>query len=422
VRLLRAPAIRYHELVLDLHRRKVPYADEARAYAVLGRPHQTDRGPRPYQQEALERWKAGGRRGVVVLPTGAGKSFLAELAIADTDRATLVIAPTLDLCSQWYDQLLRAFGGPIGVLGGGVHEVCDITVSTYDSAWLHVEKYGNRFGLVVFDEVHHLPGASYSLAATSAIAPFRLGLTATLERPDGDDSWVEALVGPVAHRLEITDLAGDFLAEYRTEILTVHLSKADRQAYDLSRATYRGFIEEKGLKLGGPGGWQQFLRVSARSEAGRAAFRAWRESRRILEGSEAKLRLLDELLRQHADGRVLIFTNDNATVYEISRRVLVPAITHHTEAKERKAYLAAFSAGTLPVLVTSRVLNEGVDLPSADVAIILSGTGTPREHVQRLGRILRKVGDKQATLYELVVADSVEERVSERRRDHVAYR
>jgi superfamily II DNA or RNA helicase len=422
VRMPRAPAIRYHELVLDLHRRKVPYVDQARAYVPLGRPHQTDRGPRPYQKEALERWKAGGRRGVVVLPTGAGKSFLAELAIADTDRSTLVIAPTLDLCGQWYDQLSRAFGGPIGVLGGGLHEVHDITVSTYDSAWLHVERYGNRFGLVVFDEVHHLPGPSYSLAATSAIAPFRLGLTATLERPDIEGDWVSELVGPVAHRLEITDLAGEFLAEYTTELVTVHLSPADREAYNLARATYRGFIEEKGLKLGGPGGWQQFLRVSGRSEAGRRAFRAWRESRRILEGSEAKLRLLDEILRRHADGRVLVFTNDNATVYEISRRFLVPAITHHTEAKERKAYLAAFSAGELPILVTSRVLNEGVDLPSADVAVILSGTGTPREHVQRLGRILRKQGDKQATLYELVVADSVEEKVSERRRDHVAYR
>ncbi len=422
VRLLRAPAIRYHALVLDLHRRKIPFTDQARAYSPLARPHSTDRGPRPYQQEALERWRAAGRRGVVVLPTGAGKSFLAELAIADTDRSTLVIAPTLDLCSQWYDQLLRAFGGPIGVLGGGLHEVCDITVSTYDSAWIHIERYGNRFGLVVFDEVHHLPGPSYSQAAMSAIAPYRLGLTATLERPDLDPRWSTELVGPVAHRLEITDLAGEFLAEYRTEILTVHLSADDRAAYDLARATYRGFIEEKGLRLGGPGGWQQFLRVSARSAAGRAAFRAWRESRRILEGSEAKLRLLDELLRCHADGRVLIFTNDNATVYEISRRLLVPAITHQTDARERKAYLAAFSDGTLPVLVTSRVLNEGVDLPSADVAIILSGTGTPREHVQRLGRILRKQGDKQATLYELVVADSVEERVSERRRDHVAYR
>jgi superfamily II DNA or RNA helicase len=98
---------------------------------------------------------------------------------------TLVVAPTIDLVGQWYDHLRRAFGEPVGVLGGGVHEVHPITVSTYDSAYLNVERYGNRFGLVVFDEVHHLPSASYGSAAELCLAPWRLGLSATIERPDG---------------------------------------------------------------------------------------------------------------------------------------------------------------------------------------------------------------------------------------------
>ena len=130
---------------------------------------------------------------------------------------------------------------------------------------------------------------------------------------------------------------------------------------------------------------------------------------------------VEELLRRHRDGRVILFTNDNATVYDISRRLLLPAITHQTDAKERRALLAAFSDGTLPVLVTSRVLNEGVDIPAADVAVVLSGTGTVREHVQRLGRILRPSEGKQAILYELVVEGTSEEVTSARRRDHVAY-
>lgn len=421
VRMPRAPASRYHDVALDLHRRRVPFRDEARGYATLAREHLSGRDPRPYQREALEAWRAAGRRGVVVLPTGAGKSFLAELCIADAARSTLVVAPTLDLVGQWYDQLRRAFGDPVGILGGGHHEVCDITVSTYDSAWLHVEKYGHRFGLLVFDEVHHLPGESYALAAEQSIAPFRLGLTATLERPDGFHDRIGTLVGPVVYRREITDLAGEFLSEYRTEVLQVHLSADDRDAYERARATFRGFVEEQGLRLGGAGGWQQFLRVAGRSKAGRAAFKAWRDSRRLLEGAPAKLRLLEELLRRHARSRVIVFTNDNATVYEVSRRFLVPAITHRTDIKERRALLAAFSAGEIGVLVTSRVLNEGVDLPAADVAIVMSGTQTVREHVQRLGRILRKQDGKQAVLYELVVAESTEERVSERRRAHAAW-
>jgi superfamily II DNA or RNA helicase len=90
--------------------------------------------------------------------------------------------------------------------------------------------------------------------------------------------------------------------------------------------------------------------------------------------------------------------------------------------KERRAILDAFEDGTLPTIVTSRVLNEGVDMPAAEVAIVLSGTGTVREHVQRLGRILRPQEGKQAVLYEVVAADTAEVRTSQRRRNHDAYR
>lgn len=422
VGLPRGRARHYHDVLLDLHRRRVPYEDRARRYNRLDRPWRDAREPRDYQREAVEAWRAAGRRGVVVLPTGAGKSFVAGLCIRDADRSVLVVAPTLDLVGQWADQLERAFGGPVGVLGGGSHEVHDITVATYDSAWMHVGRYGDRFGLLVFDEVHHLPGPTFAQAADGCIAPFRLGLTATLERPDGEHVQIERLVGPVVYRREIRELAGDFLAEYRTECIQVQLSDDDRRAYDRAWGVYRGFVESRGLSLGGPGGWQRFLREAARSREGRVALRSWREARRILQGAEAKLRVLEELLWRHRQGRVLVFTNDNATVYEISRRFLLPAITHQTALNERRALLAGFADGSLPALVTSRVLNEGVDIPSADVAIVLSGTATVREHVQRLGRILRRREGKQAVLYELVVAESAEERTSARRRDHDAYR
>ncbi|TNE86993.1 MAG: DEAD/DEAH box helicase [Deltaproteobacteria bacterium] len=417
----RAQAIHYADAVLRMHRAKVPYVDEARAYDVLDRPHRSNRSPRDYQAEAVQAWRASGRRATVVLPTGAGKSFVAEMCIADANRSALVVAPTIDLVGQWYDGLRRAFGEPVGVLGGGVHEVHPITVATYDSAWMHIHRYGARFGLIVYDEVHHLPGPSFAQSAECAIAPFRLGLTATLERPDGSHARIDDLVGPVCYRKEITDLAGDFLAPYRTELVAIPLSDADRGAYEENRHIYRSFVESRAIRVGSRGGWSHFLREAARSKDGRRALLAWRESRRILQGAPAKLRMLEELLRRHRDGRVVVFTNDNATVYDISRRLLLPAITHQTDAKERRALLDAFTDGSLPVLVTSRVLNEGVDIPSADVAVVLSGTGTVREHVQRLGRILRPQEGKQAVLYELVVEGTSEEVTSARRRDHVAY-
>ena len=132
--------------------------------------------------------------------------------------------------------------------------------------------------------------------------------------------------------------------------------------------------------------------------------------------------MVDRLLQRHRGQRMIIFTNDNLTAYQISSLFLIPCITHQTKIKERRHLIGRFTDGSLPVLVTSRVLNEGVDLPAAEVAIVMSGTGTVREHVQRLGRILRPSKGKQAMLYELVAQDTAEEYTSRRRRRHDAYK
>ncbi|HZU36349.1 MAG TPA: helicase-related protein, partial [Gemmataceae bacterium] len=220
---------------------------------------------------------------------------------------------------------------------------------------------------------------------------------------------------------EIRQLAGQFLAEYRTERRYVELSAEEMEQYQRAREQYRRFVDEQGIAMGGRHGWQRFIQATSRSQEGRAAFLAYREQKRLALAAPAKLHLLEQLLEQHRQDRVLIFTYDNATVYQIARRFLVPAITHQTRTKERRQILLRFHSGEYPVLVTSQVLNEGVDVPAASVGIILSGTGSVREHVQRLGRLLRKHGDKQALLYEVVTRGTAEEFTSDRRRQHHAY-
>ncbi len=170
-----------------------------------------------------------------------------------------------------------------------------------------------------------------------------------------------------------------------------------------------------------PNGWAQFLFAAHRSAEGKAAYLAYREQRALALAAPAKVSLLARLLDMHNGDRVLIFTHDNATVYQIARRFLVPVITHQTKTKERRDVLLKFNSGEYPIVATSRVLNEGVNVPEANVAVILSGSGSVREHVQRLGRILRKKGDKEATLYEVVTRGTVEEFTSNRRRQHSAY-
>jgi superfamily II DNA or RNA helicase len=417
----RAEGRYYRPLVEHLRAQRLPYQDDARAYQPTPWALRTTRDPFPHQTEALAAWWNAGGRGVVVLPTGTGKTHVAVLAIHKAARPALVVTPTIDLMNQWYSQLSVAFDVPVGLLGGGYHELQPLTVTTYDSAHIYLERWGNKFGLLVFDECHHLPGQAYMEAARGSIAPFRLGLTATPERADGQEHLLQELIGPLVYRREIPELAGDFLAEYRVERLYVELSPEEEDAYHRARDHYRQFCADRGFSMGGANGWQRFIQETSRSREGRLAFQAYREQRRLALAAPAKLQLLDKLLHHHRADRVLVFTYDNATVYEIARRFLVPAITHQTKTKERRAILEAFQTGAYPSVVTSRVLNEGVDVPAANVGIVLSGSGTVREHVQRLGRLLRKHGEKQALLYEVVTRGTAEEFTSERRRQHHAY-
>ncbi len=418
----RAPALSYAELVLSLRKAGLAYDDRARRYDELESRLCLQREPRPFQSEALEAFRQSGGRAVVVLPTGAGKSYLAVLAIEDRRRSALVVAPTLDLVRQWYDLLRTSFACEVGVVGGGHYEVLPLTVTTYDSAYLNMEHFGARFGFVVFDECHHLPGNTYRLAAELCLAPYRLGLSATPERPDGREDDLSRLIGPVAYRRDIVELTGEYLAEYETVRIEVPLTAEERSEYESERQKYVAFLREQGIRMGGASGWNDFVIRASRSEAGQRAMLAYRRQRELAFAARAKLDQVERLLDLHRGERSLIFTQDNATAYEVARRFLLPVITHQTKVRERSDILARFSAGDYVAIATSKVLNEGVDVPDASVAIVISGSGSVREHVQRLGRVLRRKGDKQAVLYELVSAGTSETYTSERRRAHVAYR
>lgn len=420
----RAPGDCYRTVFADLFRALGNnLKDEAREYGEIELGFRARRQPYAHQREAVKAWIQAQGRGLVVLPTGSGKTFVAELAISKIARTTLVIVPTIDLMNQWYAGLLAAFRvEEVGLIGGGYHDIRNLTVTTYDSFSIHAERLGHRFGLLVFDECHHLPGPSYAQASRCYIAPYRLGLTATPERDGETDAPYVEIIGPIVYSRQIKELAGEHLAEYETRQISVELDDRERAEYDEARSTYLGFLREMGIKVSARNGWARFIQLSSLSRAGRQAMLGYREQRRIAMTCRAKLETLEILLTHHAQDRVLIFTNDNLTAYRISVHFLVPTITHQTPVRERKQILEQLRGGEIRVVVTSKVLNEGVDIPAANVAIVLSGSGSVREHVQRLGRILRRAKDKQAVLYELVANNTMEQYVSERRRDHDAYR
>lgn len=412
----RAPAHRYSEIIGplkgELARNKAPRYQRRELICAL------EMTPYPHQQEALAAWKVARGRGVIVLPTGAGKTLVGLLAMGWAQRDALIMVPTLDLMQQWYALLRAAFPDQeIGLIGGGYHEPQPLTIATYDSAARHIERLGDRFGLLIFDEAHHLPSEFYRSIAEFSLAPYRLGLTATPERSDGRDADLLELVGPMVYRRCPEQLAGDVLAEFQIRVIHVDLSPTEREAYRRAMEERNTFLQANRLSLNALEGWNRFVMLSARSVEGRRAMRAHRDARRIAHATPAKLRALGMILANHPGARTVIFTEDNATAYEVSQRFLIPCLTHQTAIKERQDILDRFKAGTYAAITTSNVLNEGVDVPEASIGVILSGSASAREFIQRLGRILRRGAGKKAVLYEVIARETREERVADRRRE-----
>lgn len=413
----RIPAQRYRALVEALNAEGTSFTDKTQVFQPLELFPQLAMQPYPHQQEALQAWMEHHRQGVIVLPTASGKTYLAQMAMQATPRPTLITVPTLDLMHQWYAHLDAAFPDvAVGLLGGGSKDRSPILVATYDSAAIHAENLGNLYALLICDECHHLPSDFNRVIAEYAIAPYRLGLTATPDRADGRHEDLTHLLGPIVYQKSAADLSGHALAPFQIVQIKVQLSDQERTRYDGLIQQRNQFLQEANIWLSSAQGWQQFVRASAQSQAGRRAMLAHREAKTIALGTEGKLRILADLLAQHYPDRTIIFTNDNATVYRISETFLIPAITHQTPVKERHTILQSFRNGDYPCLVVSHVLNEGVDVPEARVAILLSGSGSTREYVQRLGRVLRKgSGDKLALLYEVIAEQTTEENISNRR-------
>ncbi|MGB1252298.1 MAG: DEAD/DEAH box helicase, partial [Candidatus Promineifilaceae bacterium] len=350
---------------------------------------------------------------------GAGKTFVALRAIAQTGVSTLIVVPTIDLLHQWYARLRNAFNMPIGVWYGSEKILEQITVTTYPSAWAQAELLGDQFKLIVFDEIHHLPAPSWHEIALMCAAPFRLGLTATYPNPraeaDGQEraDLLDQLVGGIVYSKSIEELTGKQLANYRTQRVRIDLTEAEREAYDNAYSMYTGYIREARLReKHGAGWWHTFNAKSAYDQGARTAKVAELKLKEIVHQARGKLDALEKLLAEHVEQPTLIFTAHNRFAYEIARKHLIPVITHQTKAAERKAFLEGFREGRYRAIVTSKVLNEGVDVPEAKVAIVLGGSAGAREYIQRLGRVLRKQGNREAILYEVIARKTVDERIA----------
>jgi superfamily II DNA or RNA helicase len=376
---------------------------------------------RPEQEQAVQAWREAKGRGVMVMPTGTGKTEVALAAMARTKVATLIVAPVRDLMHQWHQRILRRLGYDAGIVGDSLFNIRPVTVTTYDSAYLHVAEMGDRFGLIIFDEAHHLPGPGYRDAAMLSAAPFRMGLTATPQRSDGRETDLTELIGPIVFRQEIPDARGRTLAEYDVVRIPVKLDDNEQARYDAAGKTLRSFLAARRSAEHPKYSWEDLCAETGKDPAARAAQKAHYLRKSIEDRAAEKLRVLEDLFRLHVGERVMVFAGSNAMAMDVSRRFLAPTLLSHSRKKERRIVLDGFAAGTFPVLVANRVLDEGVDVPAAKVAIVLGGQSSTRQAKQRLGRVLRKTGAARAVLYEVVCQDTNDEERSRKRRRSDAY-
>lgn len=374
---------------------------------------------RQIQKEASHAWMKS-KRGVIVMPTGTGKTEVALAIMQELGVSTLIVAPVRDLMYQWHRRILKGLGYDSGIIGDNTFDLRLVSVTTYDSAYIHMETLGAKFGLIIFDECHHLPGSNRREAALMSAAPLRMGLTATPQRSDGREKDLEWLIGPIVYNIPISSTRGKELANYDVFRIPVHLIDEEQEHYNASARVVRDYMvrrkkEEPSFE------WQDLMAETGKDPEARAVQQAFYFMKSIQDRAFEKFRVLEDIFRLHIGTPIIVFAGSNVMARDISKRFLIPCLLNHCGKKERLEILDGFRDGVYPVLAANRVLDEGVDLPEAKVAVVVGGNASIRQAVQRLGRILRKSGRKRGILYEVVCQDTGEVIRSRQRRKSDAY-
>lgn len=321
----------------------------------------------PHQEEALMLWLRK-KRGTIAIFTRGGKSFIAIGAVYELKKPTLILVPTKELTLTWKKYLVETLGlssSHIGILGGGEQKIKEITIAIYNSAVKYLDKLIGKFEFVVFDEAHHVPANTFKEVALRIDSLYRMALSATPTRRDGNEKLLFTLCGDLIYKLTYEDLLR--------------------------------------LKIVAP--LEKFETFFAN-------------------GPEEKFEILSTLVSAYADSKIIIFTQYLRTAKEIYEKLKkngfkVELITGETPEVRREQAFRKFLDGRVNIIVTTTVLDEGITVPDAEVAIIYEGTGEGRQMIQRIGRVLGYHPGKTAKVFEIVDITNPKEKSAYRRRSWV---
>ena len=391
---------------------------------------------RPYQREALENWINNNYRGTIVIPTGGGKTWIGLAAVSILKVPTVVFVPTINLALQWKDFFKDVLGlsdKDVGILGGGYHEIGKpVLVCIYDSGVKYAREIAKRYTLYIYDEGHHVAAESFKEIAWHSMAPYRMALSATVERNDRNEALIFKMCGDKVYETTFYELVKQgYLAPIRVEFLEVGFPPDEEMKYiELAKQLDKvkrefGRLYEKYEEEAWENGYSnvgEYLRKTKNPEYKELNRKAMsiRQRMRILEQKNSnKVLKAIELASKHIDeeNKTFVFTNlENQAkkIYEELRKrygAKVGLVIGKTSSAERDRIFRLFKEGKIRCIVTTTVLDEGIDAPDSDVAIVVSSRAIkhPRQFVQRIGRIVRPKPNKLSYVYIMRTKGGIEE-------------
>ncbi len=371
---------------------------------------------RDYQEEALKKWLGHSGRGIIALPTGSGKTVIAIAAIAIIGRRTLIVTYTKEQMFQWREMIYRFTDidkSYVGLFYAEIKRLAPITITTYQSAFRNIGILGRYYDFLVIDECHHLPADKFKTIAIHSLAPYRMGLSATVVREDGRHVELFPLMGGIVYHVSAAELsARGYLARYRVYTVKVRLTPDEVKEYRELRKTFR--------ELAGGRGFKEVLEAARKGDRKAAdALRIHSKLRLLVANSKSKIKKAVEIARKElrAGNKIIIFTQYVDQAKRISEELNAYLLTGELDSRTRKRILDEFKHVPSGILVVTTVGDEGLDIPDANVGILVSGTGSRRQFIQRLGRLLRpKPGNQEAKLYEIVIEGTPDEYLSRKRK------
>ena len=342
---------------------------------------------RPYQADWVARF-ADANSGVLVGPPGSGKTVAALGIMADIEGETLVLVPSRELAGQWRERVLSdtsLTADQVGEYHGGAKEIRPVTIATYQTAGMdrHRSLFDSRkWGLVVYDECQRVP-SPVSRRSADLQTKHRLGLTATPIREDDLEDQIYTLIGP--------PIGTDWEALFEA-----------------------GYVAEPEVEL-------RYLPWASETHKNEYGASRGQEKRQLAATNPAKIDEIAAIIRDHPGSKTIVFVEFIDQGDAIAESLGVPFISGETPHARRSRLFDRFRSGALDTVVVSRVGDEGIDLPDAEVAVAASGLGgSRRQGAQRAGRTMRPVG--KARMYVLATRGTREEEFARQRTQHLATR